>query len=656
MMRNLRSTAFLAGLLSLFASTGCSSSGADSAGRDLYIVACSLACTSGSGGDQVSCSIVNTYRNQELSILFSDPVDLLSINSSSFRVVNPENGTSPTGQFFIDPFDARRLIFRPSLTFDQNGNPIYGFDPFTTYEITIPGTEQGDSPPFVQSLSGKPNQSRLLCTVFTSQGIIDPVPGPPSVEYFVTRVTSYDGNGNPNGFQHDVQVVNDPPVTEVWRDTDVRFEFNDIMNVATLLNPSSGNATFIRIEIDEDGNLSTLDDRTVHPGLYSFAVDQEALTTTLTYEPSASFPFDGPSAEKIAVTVPPPVQDLVANGVTVENGGGTRGFEIEEDPLILLPGGGEDFAFSAESGGLSNEDAQRTNARWGEGRLTPGEGGGAGALGDLVLPAGAHVVLDVEEQNFPLIPGAGPPLGNPDPARFPDTLGHFPDQCTVRDGLFDFALLRLDPTASLCLSGDGELRSLSGGELLELTRTAAATRPGSVSVATSAWLRAEGSEGPLTFVPDAADRETGDPSAMGWNMTVLWQAAPGEPELAVPFRGANGLFSGSFERQFGIHYGTSDGQPAAPIVVRFQGATPVEGPDPADPSAALVVGSLTPWVDHPSLLNDASPRPALVRFAVLFDGTVDEGSGDTPGRILADHVRGVTGLGIRVQNPRRKDL
>jgi len=652
MMRNLRSTASLAGLLSLAASSGCSSSGADGAGRDLYIVACSLACTSGSGGEQVSCSIVNTYRNQELSILFSDPVDLSSINSSSFRVVNPDNGTSPTGQFFLDPFDARRLIFRPSLTFDQNGNPIYGFDPFTTYEINIPGTAQGDSPPFVQSLAGKPNQSRLLCTVFTSQGIIDPVPGPPSVEYFVTRVTSYDQNGIPNGFEQDVQVVNDPVVTDVWRDTDVRFEFNDIMNVATLLNPSSGNATFIRIEVDEDGNLSTLNDRTVHPGVYSFSVDQEALTTTLTYVPTSSFPFVGPTAGKIAVTVPPSVQDLVANGVTVENGGGTRGFVIEEDPIILLPGGGEDFASPALGGAPSREDAQRTNALWGGGRLVPGAGGGAGALGDLCLPAGTRVVLDVEEQSLPLVPGGSPPLGNPDPVRFPDTLGHFPDRCTVLGGAFDFARVELGPGADLGLSGAGELRALSGGDLLQLTRDAATTRPGSVSVATSTWLRPEGSDGPLTFVADAADRELGDPSGLGWNMTVLWQSAPGEPELALPFRGANELFSGSLERQFGSHYGTQEGQPAAPIVVRFQGARLAEGGDPAAP---LEVHGLTPWVDHPSLLNDASPRPEVVRFAVLFDGTVDEASGDTPGRILADHVRGVTGLGIKVQNPRRED-
>ena len=50
-------------------------SGAAATGN-LYIVQCSLGCSSGvgddpSGGDQVSCSIGNTYQNQEITVLFS---------------------------------------------------------------------------------------------------------------------------------------------------------------------------------------------------------------------------------------------------------------------------------------------------------------------------------------------------------------------------------------------------------------------------------------------------------------------------------------------------------------------------------------------------------------------------------------------------------
>ena len=94
--------ALAAGLLSIlglqFSLSGCShGSGDNEAGQfggDMHVVSCSLGCTNGNGGEQVFCSIINTFQNQEISVSFSEPIDLFSVNSSSFRVVNVANGTS----------------------------------------------------------------------------------------------------------------------------------------------------------------------------------------------------------------------------------------------------------------------------------------------------------------------------------------------------------------------------------------------------------------------------------------------------------------------------------------------------------------------------------------------------------------------------------
>jgi len=160
-MRTLRSNALVLGALLGAALSSCSSGNeAGEFGGDLFVTSCSLGCTNGQGGQQVFCSIVNTFRNQEIAVEFTEPIDIFSVNASSFRVVDIENGTSPDGEFFQDPVSPRRLIFRPALTFDNLGNPVYGFEPNRAYQITIPGQDQGDNPPFVTSVSGRVNRSR----------------------------------------------------------------------------------------------------------------------------------------------------------------------------------------------------------------------------------------------------------------------------------------------------------------------------------------------------------------------------------------------------------------------------------------------------------------------------------------------------------------
>lgn len=491
-MRILRPLA--AAVLTLLPLAGCSVSSDGDAGAGtgtLFVRSCSLGCTNGAGGDQVFCSVVNTFQNQEISILFSEPVDLFSVNTSSFRVTDVSNGTTPSGQFFADPLDPRRLIFRPSLSFDQNGNPIFGFEKDKAYEIFIPGTAQGDAPPYIRSIGGRPNQSRVQCTIKTSEGIIDPVPGLPSVEILAIQV-ALDENGDPI-FDEDGEPVipkdengnpiykvapKNPELKHVWRNTDIRFDFNDIMNVATLVNPATGEAPFITVQMDEDGTLSTLADRTPVEGSFTFAVDQESLKTFLTFTPDLPFPSAGQDAplspRRIAVTIPTSVQDLVANPVLPDNGGGTTGMvpELSEfDETTLPDADGEDFA------NPDNEDIARSGAFWGGGRLAPGITGGPGRVGDLKVPGGVSVLLDTDSQKFPLgvddgfsLPQVPDILGNPDPTGggdpgLVDDALDFPVEVTITDGAFPFSVLEVVSGGSLRLEGANPARVWSRGTL-----------------------------------------------------------------------------------------------------------------------------------------------------------------------------------------------
>ncbi|MDE0914886.1 MAG: hypothetical protein OSB57_06865 [Planctomycetota bacterium] len=463
--------------LALF--SACSSqSGSSPSSSSFYIDSCTLGCTDGIEGDAVNCAIANTYQNQEISIIFSEPFDLFSVNSSSFRVTDVANGTTPSGQFFSDPTDPRRLIFRPSLTFDQNGTPVHGLASSTSYKIFLPGVAQMDQGPYIQSTSGVDNMSRMQCTIKTTEGIIDPVPGRPAVMIFADQVAGYQPDGTPI-IVSDVLVNGGTELTNVYRQTRLRFEFDDIMNVATLLNPSTGASPNIDIELDEDGDLSTDLDRTPIDGMLTYLVDLEMLSTSLYFTSDVPLPSAGPNAplspRRIVLTLPPAVQDLVAN--PIDSGGGTHSFITELPQLgeVLVPDGGEDFLLSSPDPN-SNEDGPRSGAFWGGGRLTQGVGGGSGRLGDLRVPSGSTLTLNTDSQVFPLGASDGLAfdhtpdfLGNADAVNFPGTLGNYPDSITVTDGVFEFQSLTLEAGSNLVFAGTQPARIYIRGKALLTT-------------------------------------------------------------------------------------------------------------------------------------------------------------------------------------------
>lgn len=389
-----------------------SCSGGGSGGRVMFIQSCTLGCSNGLDGAQVSCGIVNTFQNQDISISFSQPVAAgsLAVNNS-FQVVDTVNGSLPAGTRLVDPNNPTRAIFRPRLAFDSQGNPSFGFAPFASYQIRIPGTTQGDAGPFVTSSGGQLNQSRLLCTITTDQGLIDPVPGAPSVDILVDVV------GVPNPVNIDNPTVCSTPggvptsscpfpqpagtiiptesgrVIGVDSATQIRLIFNDLMNIGTVVLPATGQSPFITIKIDADGDLNTSDDRSSVGGSYSFFTDQTNLKTVLTFTPSGGLPSagSGPNKRLIVVDIPSGVRDLAGHSVANL---GERAFAPE---VILFQGASivENFTTTTKL------DAVRTGADWGEtqlGRLKAGTGGGSGRLGDLVVPPNSNLTFYTEPQ------------------------------------------------------------------------------------------------------------------------------------------------------------------------------------------------------------------------------------------------------------------
>ena len=371
------------GTLALGLLAGCSGGGGDGGGR-MFVLSCSLGCNNGAGGQDVTCGIVNTFVNQDIAIQFSEPVDLnwVLANQTAFKVIDNATAATPPHDFLLDPADKKRLIFRPALSFSPTGTPTFGFEDDTVYRIEVPGTISGAPGPFVQSVDGKENESRVLCTINTSEGITDPIPGPPMVQMFVDEIDPI------------TLVITTKEISQVTGQVAtsslITLVFDDIMNVGTVVTPSSGTAPFITVNVDPDGNLSDPSDQVEVGGAWTFDVDEVALTTTAVFTPTGGLPSGGTGQRKIVVNIPPQVIDLVDNSVA---NGGLKSFtpQVQTFTAITIPTGGEQFTDQAAL------DSARTSADWGEttaGFLLPGQGGGSGRLGDLVVPAGQTVTLN----------------------------------------------------------------------------------------------------------------------------------------------------------------------------------------------------------------------------------------------------------------------
>ena len=574
-----------AAALALAACSG-ESGGANSG--ELVIRQCSIGCSDGQGGSQVSCSVVNVTENQEISILFSEPIDPASLNSASLQVTDTANGTSPEGLRFVDPLDARRVVFRPSIEF-ASGGLSFSFQRNRSYEIRIPGEGQGDTGPFIRSVAGRPNQSRMLCSINTTEGIADITPGNPRVTVEVDVISGFDSMGNPL-LNAQGEVITEraaltqpsstnPRPENIFRDSRVYFSFNELMFLPTVADNATMTAPFISVALDTDGNLATQGgDRVILPGSYEFEVDQVALTTSLLFTPSGQIPSAGADPNNpnlFVVSVPLNVTDIAGNPVTTASGGGllTGIPEVLMFESLIIPDmDGETFDDN------EFEDADASGLGWATGGILEiPVTGGSGRLGALVVGENETVTLDTDDETFPRstafqIDVVGNPVGGV-PAGYPRSI-------TVDDGVFEFASLTLEPGATLRFTGSSVPRILVRGEI-EIAATATIDIAGESAPAIhdSSVLKNFGVLTPPAAGPGGGDGGIGaDRADPGASLVTALGVSPNPGAIR------DGDSGGGIG---GTAIGSGAGAPGFPASIIT--STPLAGPGPALGDSAFVI-------------------------------------------------------------------
>ena len=381
----------IAGLSLLTAGcSGGSGSGSSGGSSGAFIIqSCSLGCNGGEAGSQISCGVTQVAVNEGISILFSSAVDLSTVNKNTFQVIDLATGKTPPGSFSLSPTDPKTLIFRPQLTFDASGNPVFGLSDSATYAVFLPGSVQDPGSEVIKSVGGKPNTARMSCTV-NAVGILDPVPGPPEVTISVDVVTQE------SPLILEEQIINQGmAVTNAFSESSIRLSFDDIMNPATLVNPVTGVSTTLRVFVDPDGVTSDPSDQVELFGTYTIAIDEQNFQTQVIFKPSTGLPSAGSGLvpRKVVVNVPNVVTDLGSNSI-VNPGNATFSPQFVQFPPVVLPGGtGESFDSPLYL------DAPNTGAAWGGGALIKGILGGSGKLGPLIVtPSNSPFVLNTDSQ------------------------------------------------------------------------------------------------------------------------------------------------------------------------------------------------------------------------------------------------------------------
>jgi hypothetical protein len=276
------------------------------------IVSCSLGCAAGT--NVITCGTVDIHVNEVLRITFNQPVALTSVNNNSFRMIEVQTGRTPPAVFALDPADPNTLVYRPQMAFDSGGNPLFGLLEDRVYLLVVPGVEQDPLGPFVTSLSGAPNQRRMQCTLVTSLGVTDSVPGRPRAKIYVQAVLERDPvSGEP---------IRTAPVpaegaTDVLRASPIEIVFDDVMNPATIANPVTGRSDFIRVRFDPDGNVQNASDQVPVPGLFTLTIDQARSVTRAVFRAEGGLPAAGPQRNpgRVVVDLSPQIQDLGGNAL-----------------------------------------------------------------------------------------------------------------------------------------------------------------------------------------------------------------------------------------------------------------------------------------------------------------------------------------------------
>ena len=150
------------------------------------LLSCSLEC--GPVGPQMNCSQQSIAVNTKLAFTFNEPVDLhwLQFNKAAFRIFDQVTGASPAGEFAVFPESPNTLVFNPQVSLNLLSQTSFSFEINGAYQIQMNGTAGGGSGPYLQSVSGRPVATRLLCSVVADGGVEDYTPGSPTASVSTT--------------------------------------------------------------------------------------------------------------------------------------------------------------------------------------------------------------------------------------------------------------------------------------------------------------------------------------------------------------------------------------------------------------------------------------------------------------------------------------
>lgn len=178
--------------------------------RAICLQACNLGCTS------TGCARTDIAQNEIIILQFSEAIDPSTVNPSSIRF-RTASGEQPVGEFFVN---GNQVEFVPTLAI-SGGQTFFGFASGETYTMTIPGGES--QPAVVRSLSGKPFERTLTCTLQSRLGIVDL-----------------------NGVAPRAVMVSPPPsqLASAPRDVEIVLEFNEMIDATPFLSGSQSPISF----------------------------------------------------------------------------------------------------------------------------------------------------------------------------------------------------------------------------------------------------------------------------------------------------------------------------------------------------------------------------------------------------------------------------
>lgn len=498
MQRSILTLAFSAAALVL---ASCGGATEDTTGlvpgtsSQMQLLSCSLACSGSPGGVQ-GCGISDVFVNQTLAFEFNRPVDAASLDSATLKVSELSTGQVPPARIEVDPDNARRVLYRPLVNFDDFGNLIPGLQSGASYRILIPGSGANR----IRSTSGSLNTTTVDCFMVASLGVLDLQPGPPKAQVFV-EVFDPSTGVTTEQFPAD-------GATDVSLSSRVRVQFDQLMDPASVLSTVTGESPSVTVRLDEDGLASTPGDQIPIPGSFVLQYDQFEDTTALVFRPEPNMPSAGIDLlepHRVFVEVTSAARDFAGEPLVLPPSAVFTPLAVPLDPEVVVDRfvGLEPTNTNSTSAVL--EPSELVGDSGLRGRVIPVLGGGSGRHGELIVRSGETVVLGTGPSlvtRFGVLLETGAVDDDGDPALFPEDVVAYHVQAeplddyvadgvapgelpvVVDDGVFEFAQLVIEPGGRVLFEGANAPRVFVRGAALVSGTLDAAGRDGAEHAST----------------------------------------------------------------------------------------------------------------------------------------------------------------------------